>query len=230
MSGCGHDPCYNFKCKCMEDIELPCFDFESINYFSGSFSDRAICIADGSEAYKYSLQSYQQSTTYPGDVLNTTDPAVLEGIRFIIRDSTLKEYTFRVILDFPPVESEVFSAKEELDALAHMDELPLKSEEDNIEGYKFWMRYMCVIKYGDKENRLDPEIFEIILSHSQRNNKQPNDSYLRVVDYKKKDLGHAWRYNITFEMQMKLYYFDEKWKVFGTLQDAVFSTQSTVLK
>jgi len=230
MSGCGDNPCYNFKCKCMEDLELPCFDFQSDNYFAGSFGDRSICISDGSDAYKYSQQVYNLTRTYTGDVLNTTETGLFKGMRFIIRDSTLKEYTFRVRIDSPPRASGVFSVKKELDALEYMDELPLESEEDNVEGYKLWIKYMCLIKYRDKVNRLDPEIFEIILSHSQRKNKQPKDSYMRVVEYRKKDLGYAWRYNITFEMQMKLYYFDEKWKVFGTLQDAVFSTQSIVLK
>ncbi len=89
--------------------------------------------------------------------------------------------------------------------------------------------YACVVDYSDKIGQ-DPNIFYLPLIHSNYNNEQPEDAYISVANYRKKDLGSHWRYDITFEMYLKLYYEDDGWREFGLLTDAVFNTRTFVAK
>jgi len=161
--------------------------------------------------------------------LNADTPATENGIIFSIIDSTGGANTFRVGLYSTPIASDSFSLVNELNKLEHMSYLPLQSERHLKDGFRFVITYACVVDFNDK-NRKDPNIFYIPLTHSHYRNEQPADAYISVSNYKKKDFGSHWRYDITFEMYLKLYYEDDGWREFGLLTDAVFNTRTFVAK
>jgi hypothetical protein len=223
-------PCYDFRCKCIDKLELPCYEIGDKNYFSGYIDGTELCLADGVDSYHYNTAILNGFTTTAADPeLNTSVGVERHGIRFNISQG-IEEYAYTVSIETPMINAESFSFMQQLDTLGDLEYLTVRSGSRREEGYSIQMTYACVEKYGDKENRLDPELFWIILSHTNPHLKQPKGSYIRVANYKKSDLGDAWKYEITFEVRMKLFYFIEKWETFGTLDNAVFSTETIVNK
>jgi hypothetical protein len=224
-------PCVDFKCDCIENLELPCYNIGEKNYFLGYIDGTEFCLADGEDVYAYHTSRYNGFTTTPASPeLSPSATVETRALGFWLGDTTLKEFSFKVVLKGPSINLDSFSIAQQLDELQFIDNLPLRSDGESINGFDFLMTYACVKKYRDKLRKLDPDIFYITMGHSNPSNKQPDDSYMRVVKYRKSDLGYAWQYDISFELRLKLYYFIDKWETFGTLKDAVFNTQTIVYK
>lgn len=223
----------NWETRCIQDVEYSCTDVRTYAYFSGVVNGFDLCLSAEVDDYVH-LAGYYNSYTTPADnpVFDQTNPPPIEekGLAFQlfkIESGVNAPYTWTISITGPPVPVDSFVFKKELDELQDVYALPLRNDADRF-GYDFHLAYSCntdeVVGLGDPYLQSK----NVVLVHNRVT--QPVDAFIRVSAYSKEDLGNAWQYDISFEMQMRLYYMDEVWKKFGDLEQGVFKTRTIVPK
>ena len=229
---CCREP-INWESRCIGSVNYYCSTAPVSNYFSAIVNGSELCFATGVDGYAHSNAVYRLSTT-PADnpAYDPLNPPPVEGLflKFIlakVENGFKSPETWSISLHTPVLPVDSFIIEKELDKLNNTGKLKL-SNPSAPNCYEFHLSYSCyrdnIIGLGDPYQQSK----NVLLSHHRVT--QPVDAYIKVASFYKEDFDSYWKYDITFEMQLRLYYLDEVWKEFGDLDQGVFKTTTIVPK